>query len=275
MLTVAIVQSSDAEDTAQIQALLNRVGPSIVIVHVVMKSSGPQGAERQTKADMPGVIVDKSGLVMISNIMFSYARVSALMGAGDGDGADFKTYPTEMKTLFDQDEKEYPTTLVATDTKLDLAFVKVEGLGDKKIVPIDFGGTSVGSVGQEVISISRLHKGFDYAPYFQTSRICGQVAKPKKAYYVEGGLEGLGLPVFSISGEAIGVLTTLQPVVKEEALIEGMTFHNFTSRVIGGKSGIVPTFILPSQTVFGLISQAKLKAAESPAKHTEAQPKAK
>jgi hypothetical protein len=251
-----------ADDAAALEAIIERASPSIVIVKVVMKTSA-QGAERETKADMTGVVVDKNGLVMISNMMFSYARVNALLGRNVGAGQEFKTYPTDMTTLFDQDDKEYPTTLVATDTKLDLAFVKVEGLGAKKLTPVEFNHGAAGLVGQEVVSVSRLHKGFDYAPFFMTSRICGAIIKPRKAYMVEGGLEGLGLPVFTMTGEPLGVLTTLEPGIKEEALIEGMTFHNFTQSIIGGKGGFVPTFVLPAQTIYGVVTQARLKAAES------------
>ena len=74
---------------------------------------------------------------------------------------------------------------------------------------------------------------------------------------------GLGLPVFSLSGEPLGVLTTLEPGLKDEALIEGMMFHNFTQSIIGGKGGFVQTFVLPAQTVYGVVSQAKLKASET------------
>lgn len=265
IIATAIVgapRAAIADDAAALQALLGRVAPSIVIVKVVMKTTGTQGGDRETKADFTGVIVDKTGLIMISNMMFSYARVNALLGRNVGQAGDLKTYPTEMKTLFDQDDKEYATTLVATDTKLDLAFVKVDGLGDKKLTAVDFSGSETGTVGEEVVSVSRLHKGFDYAPYFMTSRISGTILKPKKAYCVEGGLEGLGLPVFSATGEILGVLTTLEPSVKEDALIEGMTFHNFTHQIIGGKGGVVQTFILPSQTVYSVVSQAKLKAPD-------------
>jgi len=271
MLTIAAssvgsMAGAHADDAAALQSIVERASPSIVIVRVVMKTTGTQGADRETKADMTGVVVDRSGLVMMSNMMFAYARVSALMGRNVGQTEGFKTYPTEMTTLFDQDDKPYPTTLVATDSKLDIAFVKVEGLGAKKLVPVEFNHGGAGAVGQEVVAVSRLHKGFDYAPYFMTSRICGAVLKPKKAFMVEGGLESLGLPVFSLSGEPLGVLTTLESGVKEEALIEGMMFHNFTQQIIGGKGGYIQTFILPAQTVYGVVSQAKLKAAETKTK---------
>ncbi len=163
---------AQADEASELQALVERASPSIVVVKVVMKTTGQQGADRETKADMIGVVVDRSGIVMMSNMMFAYARVNALLGRNVGGAEGFKTYPTEMTTLFDQDEKEYPTSLVATDSKLDLAFVKVEGLGSKKLTPIEFNHGGASAVGQEVVSISRLHKGFDYAPYFMTSRIC-------------------------------------------------------------------------------------------------------
>ncbi len=256
--------AADVSALAQVdeQALLSKIAPSIVIVKLVMKSTGAQGGENEAKADVPGVVVDKNGLIMLSNIMFSYSRIGALMGrGGGGQGQNFKSFPTSIKTLFDKDDKEYATTLVATDTRLDLMFVRVEGA--PKLTPIEFSPTTTAHIGQRVLSILRLHKGFDYAAYFQTSQICGIISKPKRALFVEGGLEGLGLPVFSERGEALGVLTTLEPGVREEALVEGMNFHNLTYQVVGGKSGLVPTFVLPAQTVAGLISQAKMKAGEA------------
>ena len=108
--TTLSVAPAKADDAALLQTVMERASPSIVVVKVVMKTSG-QGADRETKADMTGVVVDRSGLVMISNMMFAYARVNALLGRGTGQAEGFKTYPTEMTTLFDQDDKEYPTTL--------------------------------------------------------------------------------------------------------------------------------------------------------------------
>lgn len=262
-----------ADDAAQLQSLMDKTSPSIVTVKLVMKASTGQGGDRENKVDMPGVVVDKDGLVMISNMMFSFSRLSSMLGRGSGDTNEMKIYPTDVKILFAQDDKEYPAYLVATDSKLDLAFVKIESLGDKKITPIDFSGGATGSVGEQIVSINRLHKGFDYAPYFQLSRISGLVSKPKKAYLTEGGVEGLGLPIFTMAGDPLGVLTTLESGVKDEELVQGITFHAFLHQYVGGSSGVLHTFIVPCQTVYGVIGQAKIKAAEVAADRAKNPPK--
>ena len=253
------------EAATQLQSLVDKVAPDIVTVKVVMKTAtnfGGQSQNQESKMDLPGVVVDKDGIIMISNMVFSPSRYMSMLGRGGGDAGDFKVTPTDFKVLFDQDDKEYTAFLAATDTKLDLAFIKIENLGDKKLTPVDFGSTAQASIGQQVVSVNRLHKGYDNAPYFETTRISGLVSKPRKAYLLDGGPSGLGLPIFALTGEPLGVLTTLESGIKDDSLTEGISFSIYTHQFIGGSSGLLRTFIVPSQTVNGVIGQAKIRAVE-------------
>ncbi|HLK61699.1 MAG TPA: hypothetical protein VKU00_34455 [Chthonomonadaceae bacterium] len=255
-----------ADEASQLQALVEKVAPSIVTVKVVVKQSfGGQGGdqESESKLDMPGVVVDKEGIIMVTNMYFSPARYMQMLGRGGGGGAaDIKVTPTDFKVLFDQDDKEYSAFLAATDTKLDLAFLKIENLGDKKVTPVDFTGATTGSIGQEIASVNRLNKGYDYAACFEIARLSGQVTKPRKAYLLEGNISGLGLPVYDLNGNILGVMTTLEPGVKDESLQEAMGFTNFIKQMVGGNGGIFRAFVVSNQTVHGVISQAKVQAVE-------------
>src|SRR5262249_47355173 len=154
------------------------------------------------RMELQGVVVDKSGLVMVSSSAWSPNRFAEMMGEGSDnqEGFGVKVTPTEFKVIFERDEKEYSAFLAATDTKLDLGFLKIEDPLDRTITPVDFGATTSPTVGQEVVSVSRLSKGYDYAPYFESARISGIIAKPRKAWMMDGSISGFGLPVFTPSG---------------------------------------------------------------------------
>lgn len=258
MLLMGMAQPLCAQDdTAQIQSLLDKVTPAIVTVKCVLKtqtSAGGQSRDSESRLEMQGVVVDKEGLVMVSNMPFSPARYMEMFGQAP-EGVNIKATPTEIKVIFDQEEKEYTAFLAATDTKLDLAFIKIEDLGDRKVTSVDFSGTTSPTVGQRILSVSRLAKGFDYAPFYASARISGMIAKPRQAWMSDGSVGGLGLPVFSTTGEALGVVSTVTPGVKAES--EG-GFDLFL-RMMSGAS-MVRTFIIPAPVVQNVINLAKQRA---------------
>jgi hypothetical protein len=63
------------------------------------------------------------------------------------------------------------------------------------------------AVGKELLSVFALAEGIRLrAYYFSTGRIISEVSKPRKAYLMEGNISELGLPVYNMKGEAVGVL---------------------------------------------------------------------
>lgn len=94
---------------------------SVVIVKAVLKINFG-GDDRESNYEAAGTLVDASGLVMIQ---------------GFGFGGRAKVTPTNLRVLFDGEEKEFDAVLGATDSKLGLAFVRVKDLAGRKITPID------------------------------------------------------------------------------------------------------------------------------------------
>ena len=250
---------------ADLAGLLDKAAPAIVTVKVVIKtefSMMGQAQNEESRSELQGVVVDETGLVMISNAEISADRVKeALSGNPMMGNVDLTMTPTDFKVIFGNEEDEYDAFLVAKDTKLDLAFLQVEELTDRTLTAISFAEGTKLAVGDTVVAIGRLKKGFDYAPFAATARVSGSIRKPRKAWIIDGNIGSYGLPIFSSSGDVIGVLITLAPTTTDDS--GGSGFGGMMRMLRGGgmDSG-VGTFVLPAKVVNGLIEQSLARAQE-------------
>jgi len=249
-----------------VAGLLDKAAPSIVTVKVVLKteiSAMGQAQNDESRSEMPGVVVDDSGLIMISNAEISADRIKEALAGGNPMMAnmDITVTPTDFKVIFGNEEHEHDAFLVAKDTKLDLAFLQVQGVTDRTMTAVSFADGVKPTVGDTVVAVSRLKKGYDYAPFVSTARISGAIKKPRKAWIIDGNIDSYGLPVFSSSGEVVGVLITLTPTTTDEG--SGSGFGSMMRMLSGGgmDSG-VGTFVLPAKVVNGLIKQSRAKVQE-------------
>lgn len=269
MLWAAACPVRADEEASQLQTLVEKTAPAVASLRVVLKTEykgGGASRDQESRLTMQGVVVTPDGLLMLSNTPFSTKRMMEMMGAeGMIEDLGMKITPVAFKVSFPGDEKEYDAFLAATDTNLDLAFVKVEGLEGKTLAVVDFGSAVNPTIGQRVVAVSRLSKGYDYAPYFQSGRVVGEITKPRRAWILEGGISEFGLPVFTTSGEVIGVLTTVPSGVKDEGLGDSMSMgFSFLMRMLGGGGGGVAggVFVVPGATVKSVIERAAAKAVE-------------
>ena len=101
-LMLALPRAGLGQGEADLASLLDRIAPSIVTVKVVIKteiSMMGQAQNEESRSELPGVVVDDSGLVMISNAEISADRVkeAALSvggcEAGAGGPADGGQHP--------------------------------------------------------------------------------------------------------------------------------------------------------------------------------------
>jgi S1-C subfamily serine protease len=148
--------------------LLEKVAPSIVTVRVVMKyefKSGDESETNEQKFSMQGAVISSDGLILLSAMPLSAESLKQMMGieADQEERFDLKLTPQSLKVIFGQESKEYEADLVATDSQLGLAFLKIKNLEGRELNPIQFKETPL-TVGQELFVVSRLPKGFDYAP---------------------------------------------------------------------------------------------------------------
>lgn len=251
----------------QLKALVEKQAAVVVTVKLVVHTEvamGGQSRDNEQRSEVHGVVVDADGLVMIPASAVSGDSMAGMMG-GAPEGFEMKMTPTDIKVVVDREEKEYSAFLAATDSKLGLAFLKIEDLADRKLAAADFGAASDAVIGQQVAQIGRQAKGYDFAPYFETARVSGEIAKPRKAWMIDGGIGGFALPVFTLSGQVVGVLTSIQAGMneEEEGGGGGMGFGRLMKMLSGGGGGGgSSTFILPGSVVKGLIAQAQTKATE-------------
>lgn len=268
VLTLLMVVGSSkglAQETADPAHLMQTLTPALVTVKIVYKtqmSAEGQSSTSEGKTEATGVVVSPDGLVMLATNSYSF-DFSSIFGnlGGGGDSPDFKskTVPTDFKVTVGQDQKDYDAKLVATDTILGLTFIQITNLQGKKLTSVDMSQAAQPVVGERVILFARLGKGYDYAPYFHMTTICGEIQIPRHAYMLDGSGLGTGLPVYDLNGKPLGILTSLAPSVVETD--SGGMGMQFVQRLFSG-GGLAPTFLVPAETVNTIITQAKERAAK-------------
>lgn len=234
---IAPVSSRADESEPQLRALVERYAPSIAFVRAVikvetMRSGGSR--EREQRAQMLGVVVDPKGLIVVQGRQFA------------NEGSSRKLTPVDIKVIFSGEEKEYDAFLAALDSKLGLAFLQVDGLGDRVLPAVDFAQAVDPRPGQQVAAIGRLPKTFDYVPFFETARVAAEIQKPRRAWILEGSFSGFGLPVFAFTGEVVGVLSMVVGSPEEDS---------------GGMMGRQIRAIFPGAVMKSVIEQARKQAA--------------
>lgn len=257
-------------EPAQLGKLLADKAPTVVPVRLVLKTEmkyAGNAQDQESRLEMDGTVVDPGGLVMIANTALSPSRLLSLMGQ-EMEGAEITATPTDIKVVLGPDEKEYGAFLAATDSKADLAFLQVEGLGDRKLPAIDLQASAKPAIGDELAVVSRLAKGFDSAPYLELARVVGEVTKPRPAWVI-GGQAAFGVPAYTLDGKFAGVLTTLETGV---ASSDGDSPFGFATamRMLSGGGGVIRPFLLPASAVTSLVQRAREQAAAKIAERAKA-----
>ncbi len=236
-----------ADESETYKALIDSKSKSVVTVRIVTKTEVSYGGRSQTnesRGEAQGVIVSKDGLILMSYSPFR---------SEDNGEISIKSTPTEIKVVFESEEKEFESELVATDKKINLAFLKVKNLEGHDVTPVDFASAAEVDVGTKLAQVTRLGKGFDYAPEIATGMISGRVKKPRKAFTVDGSIGDMGLPVYTLKGDVVGVYTVFESGIKDEG---GGRFRG----MFGG--GGLHAFVLPANNVQKSIELAAKQALE-------------
>jgi hypothetical protein len=226
------------------KSLLDQKAEMVVSVKFVLNTTinfGGRSQDQETTSTANGILVDKSGLVMIPGSSISAPSFFGGGGRRGGRGdIDIKATPSDFRVIFAGDTKEYPAILGASDTKVGLAFVRIKDLEGKEIRPLVAETAAEPDVGDTLYGVSRLPQGFDYAPYVDHCHVSGRIAKPRVMWNVDGSFMQVAHPLFTKDGVVTGILVSQEGV--------------------GGGSGI---FLLPWKTAAGTIPRA-LTASEAP-----------
>ncbi|MEK6643351.1 MAG: serine protease [Planctomycetota bacterium] len=239
LIIVVSVGSLRADDTADYARVLTDVGPAFVTVKFVLKMEGQFG-NRESEAEITGVMVDAGGLVLCGNTRFGSPRMMRSIGGS--------ATPTDIKVLIGDDIDGLEAKVLARDSELDLAWVQIKKPGDRKFACLDMSKSIAPEVGQRILALRKMAKYFDRILTVSEGRLAGKTKKPRDLL-VPTGLGGLepGLPVFSASGQIVGIAVIQMP---EDEELQGMAFTGIGRDISNG-------LILPTMEVVKATARAK------------------
>jgi len=202
--------------TGDLEAALERTAPVVVTVQFLLKYDG--GYESPSWAH--GVVLDAEGLILVSG---------SEVGGGDAKLVD-------VKVLFGSDPKEWPAVLVARDTALDLAYVRILPGEGRPFPFVDLAAAAAARpteprLGETLYGVTRMGRGFDYAPAVRRLYLTCRIDAPRRMWDFTGEFSEAGLPVFDLAGNAVAVLTTQQSA--EGADEDGGSHHDVFALPLG------------------------------------------
>ena len=161
----AATAAAPAADVQGAADVLARYAPAIVRVEAVLETRlnlGGQGEAEDSRLDVLGAVVSPDGLVMIWNSHISSARMTEMMeAAGRTEGMGIQVVPRSFTVMLP--EGEVPALLAATDSALDLAFLQLERPPAQPLPFVDFTHAAKPAVGDALLAVSRLGRGFESA----------------------------------------------------------------------------------------------------------------
>ncbi len=231
--------------------------PAIVTVKFLLKVQNEEQEE-----ETPGVMIEKGGLVLASNIAFG--------GLAARFGGEAVT-PTDIKILIGDDTQGVEAKIIARDSEVGLAWVQIDKPAEAGYPFVDFAQSSSAKAGDTVMVVTHLGKFFDRAAIVNEGKIVATPAKPRKLMIPSVELAGadFGVPVFDSKAAPVGVLTVILPDQDELQATQG-GMQQILKGISGGK------MILPAEEVVAATKRAKETAAsgkteEAPAAETPAQ----
>ncbi len=242
-----------ADDEAAIDALFKDRAPAIVSVKFVLTvtiSHGGENQKQEQNSEVRGVMIDASGLVMLANDHLQGSLPPRFVAMLRQQGGGFESMPSSLKILFGNEAKEFDAVIVARDSNLNIAFVQILDLEKREVAIVDLSKPTEAKIGASLLGVTRMGRGFDCAPRFGRVLITGKVEKPRAMWAVASNFDGLGLPVFDMSGGVVGVLASQEG---SEGVDDGGGFMR------GGNDGV---FLLPLASVQGSVDQARKLAPD-------------
>ncbi|MFQ5495023.1 MAG: serine protease [Phycisphaerae bacterium] len=204
-----------AADAINYQSVLAARSSALVTVKFVLKlkMGGMMGGmgDQETDTEITGVVIDPKGVVLCSNTQLGgfTALLSRMMGPM---GGSLTATPTDLKVLVGDDTDGVEAKLIARDTELDLAWVKMNEAPEKALAHVDFSKAARPKVGDHVVGIRRMGKYFARQAIVIEGRIGGTVNKPRDLYVPSLAIAtAQGLPVFTADGRVIGVTIMQMP----------------------------------------------------------------
>lgn len=254
----ALTLAADTDMEPAYERLVQEREAALVTVKFVLKiKMGGMfggGGDQESEEEVGGVMIEPGGLVLVANTQLG--GFAAMMGRLTG--GDISAVPTDLRVLIGDDTEGLEAELLARDTELDLAWVRIKDPGEKTFAALDLARSAKPRLGQRLLTIVRLGKYFDRAAVVHELRVAGFTNKPRELIVPSGGGAELGGPVYTADGKLVGVTILQLPEIAESSGSPvGMLSQ--MSDVEGAMTGL----ILPAEQVLKATKRAKETVAEA------------
>ncbi|MBX3387424.1 MAG: trypsin-like peptidase domain-containing protein [Phycisphaeraceae bacterium] len=240
-----VAAAADGANDPMFARLSGQVGPALVKVKMILKGGmmGDQGRE----IEVEGTMIESDGLVLVSNALIG--GMMARMGRG-------ALTPTDVKVLIGDDTEGLTARVLARDSELDLAWVKIDDAKAKgqTFTHVDLTSSGQAAQGDRLYSVSRMGKFFGQALAVSEGRCSAVTSKPRKLIVPSATvMANYGQPAFNGDGKCVGVFVVQLP---EDDDMSG-----------GQGQGFEGPMILPASEVVAATKRAKEapQPAEEPA----------
>jgi hypothetical protein len=123
-------------------------------------------------------------------------------------GGNMSIEPTNLKIIVGNETDGLDAKLLARDSELDLAWLQIKALGTRKLEALDLAKAIVPSAGDDLLTLQRMPKQYARLAVITEGRVAGIAQKPRSIVLGTGD-RGPGAPVFSSSGQFVGMTTVL------------------------------------------------------------------
>jgi len=241
LLTLTLAGHVQAEDSAvagrQVRA---KNQDAIVTVKLVVNYSisfGGQDQQKESKTEAVGVVIDPSGLTVISLTTIDPSAMMKAQMRGSPQEMKIDSQVKDAKIVL-ADNTEIAAEVILRDKDLDVAYLRPVEKPAKPFVAIDLTKAVKPQLLDEVVCLNRLGKVANRVVAVSLERIDALVDRPRPFYILSpGGSSGIGSPVFALNGAPIGIVLIRNSPTEGEANVASM----FSGA--SGSLGVMPIIV--------------------------------
>lgn len=243
------VRPAAAADVPYTQLAADR-GPTLVGLKYILKIQAPaeMGGPQERQQEITGLMIDKTGLIL--------CPLSALMAGLTELPAGVTVNPTDVKVLIGEDAEGAAAKVVARDSELDLAWIKIDKPAEKGYTSMDLSQSVSPKQGDTLLFVDRMGNYYDRATFVGEVKVAATLKKPRNLIQPSGLIFSLCTPVFSADGKFAGV-TVRQGPGRDE-----MQGAAMADRLYAQLLKVLPTAELEKATKRALENAAKEPPAE-------------
>ena len=198
------------------RAVKQKYQDAVVTVKLVlsqeMNFGGQSAPPMEFKTEVTGTVIDKSGLTIISysstNPGDAVSRMLKQGPFGEEGQFNIKSNLSDVKIMF-PDGQECPAEVVLRDKDWDMAFVRPKEALKKDAAFVSMDQKSSPKLLNELVVLNRLGKVLNRGSSVILQRVSAIIEKPRTFYLLDNNMAALGMPVFTLDGQPVGVVLLL------------------------------------------------------------------